>query len=109
VINKHVMIDVRANLLERSVQILKEVSFGLDIVAIDVTMIPQVPTPNGPRPVWGIYYYAKGLLLGSENYIPQLTAFADPTINDEGLKEGLAQGCEMLRVARAQQGNGARK
>jgi hypothetical protein len=101
VIEKTALIGASDILLKRAEKILKEVSLGLTITAIDVTM-----TLHTGAPVWCIVYMAKGILLGEENYIPQLTGFANPKISDEVLKTELTEGCRMLRDARAKQGNG---
>jgi hypothetical protein len=103
-IEKTALIDASSVLLERSTKILEEVSFGLTIVVVDVTL-----TLTGGSPVWCVVYMAKGVLIGEEHYIPQLTGFANPKVSDQVLKAGLEAGCKMLREARAKQGNGAIK
>lgn len=103
-LNKDCIIDVHANLLERAKSILEDVSFGLDIMSIGIITYMQM-TAEGMRPSWGIAYQARGMLLGSTNYILQVTGVDNPHITDEALRQGLQEGCEMLRAARAKQGN----
>jgi hypothetical protein len=106
-IHETAIIDVRSSILERATKMLEEASYGLTITAIDVTLM-QAQTPTGPQPAWGIYYYAKGMLLGDENSLYQVTAVILPNIDDERLKKALQDGCALLREARAKQGNGLR-
>jgi hypothetical protein len=89
-------------LQKRALTILGKVSMGLEIVAVDVA--PAMMQVNGqPRPVWGIYYQCKGVLLGTMNNVTNLTVIIDPFITDEDLTEILAAGCENMRADRAKQ------
>jgi hypothetical protein len=82
---------------------LKEQSFGLRIISWQFVVLPQIPTALGPRPGFGVYYQARGALLGSDNYIANISAWADPWISQEGINEAVQGGCELLRVQLAQQ------
>jgi hypothetical protein len=108
VLNKEALVNVSDVLLDRATVALGEISFNLDIVAVDVTLIIE-NTPQGARPVWLILYQAKGLLLGNENNVTQITGFGSPFVTDEEMCMGLSQGCDMLRTQRAKQGNGIKK
>jgi hypothetical protein len=91
-------------LQRRASTILGKVSMGLEIVSIDVA--PGMMQINGQvRPTWQIYYQCKGMLLGTDNYITNLTVVVDPFITDEALTELLATGCENMRSDRARQGS----
>lgn len=103
-INKDSIVGV-ANLMDRATEVLKQVSFGLDIVSIDVAIVMNA-SPVGVRPLWLIVYQAKGLLVGPKNYVTQATGFDTPFVSDEELRAGLEQGCMQLRESRAKQGNG---
>lgn len=107
-IEKNAIIDVRAHLLKRATEALRHVSFGLSIVAIDVVNLQMATESGKQQPGWGILYYAKGTLVGEDYNIPQMTGFANPYVSDEEMKEGLSEGCAMLREARAKQMNGAK-
>ena len=91
-----------AHLLQRSLIILGEVSLGLEIVAVEVFPMVQ-PTPAGLRPMWMITYLAKGGLIGPEHYITQMTGVDTPFITEEALRQGLTEGCALLREKKAQQ------
>lgn len=99
------IINVQQYLLDKATEMLKEASFGLSIVMIDVAGV-QVATPQGVRPGWGIVYMAKGLLIGPENYNMQVTVVDTPFVKDEVLKKALSDGCDSLRLERSKQGNG---
>jgi hypothetical protein len=104
-LSKNVIVDVQKHLLDRTTKLLEQVSFNLEIMSIDVQGTQQ-QVPGGIRPVWGIVYQARGLLLGPANYIMQMTVVDTPFIPDETLSEALAAGCNMMRESRAKQGNG---
>jgi hypothetical protein len=105
-LNNEAITDVRVHILGRAVDLLSQngVSFGIDIMSVDVTCW-QVPTEMGPRPGWVIIYQAKGKLIGSENYIMQMTIITDPFISDENLKEALHNGCQMILNEKVKQGS----
>jgi|ERR1700760_1623147 len=107
-LSKDCIVDVSAHLLARAEAYLLNNSFGLEIMCIDVGQM-MAQTPAGMRPMWGIVYKCRGILLGSENYNTQLTAVNDPFISDEALHKSLDEGCAMLRESRSSQGNGAHK
>jgi hypothetical protein len=81
--------------------ILGEISFGLDIIMVDVVPIMG---PNGA--MWGIVFMAKGVLIGPEHYVANLTVTGNPWCTDSELKKLLQGGCESIRERRAQQMNG---
>jgi hypothetical protein len=103
-LSKQAIVDVRADLLRRAEGILSEVSFGLEIMSVDVIAYMQITPNGGMRPSWGVVYQAKGMLIGG-GYNMQMTGVDDPFIPEEVLRQGLSDGCEMLRAARTQQGN----
>jgi hypothetical protein len=105
VLSKKAIANVSESLRVRTEEILNDVSFGLEIMSVDVGMIMQ-PTPGGVRPVWLVTYQAKGALIGTKYYNIQGTIVEDPFIVDEALRAGLTTGCDMLRAERAKQSNG---
>jgi hypothetical protein len=76
---------------------LERLSFGLAIVSREIVFVPQVQTEKGPRPGFGLYYQARGVLLGTDNYFAQITVFLDPFISQEGIDEAIQDGCTQLR------------
>lgn len=90
------------DLHNRAVAILGKISYGLDIIAVDTAVIVQ-QGPTGPRPTWGIIYYAKGLLIGPDHNVANMTIILDPFITDEDLEEVLHEGCNALRTSKRQQ------
>lgn len=105
-LNESAIIGVGAGLLNRAVEFLSmnAVSFGVDIVSVDVGLI-MANTPQGQRPAWMVVYQSKGKLIGPENHILQMTLVTDPFISDENFKTALYQGCEMILNERNKQGS----
>ena len=91
------LIEVEERLKPMIMQALEAQSFGLQIVCWQFVFIPQVPTPNGPIPGFGAYYQARGALLGTDNYVGNLSAWTDVYITQEGINEAIGRGCEILR------------
>ncbi len=98
-------INPTIDLYKRAAEILGKVSFNLNIRSIDVGLT-QMQTEYGLRPCWAILYQAEGVLIGSENYITQITVITDPFIIDEALLNALSAGCDLIRASRAQTMNG---
>jgi hypothetical protein len=96
-------IEVQERLTPMILSALETQSFGLQIVSWQFVFIPQIPTPVGPRPGFGAYYQARGRLLGTENYLANLSGWTDSWITQEGVDEAIRHGCDNLREQLQQQ------
>lgn len=79
-------------------------SFGLRVICTSYMVVPQVATPLGPRPGWGIYIQAHGKLLGKENHVAQLSIITNPMSTQEEVDEIVRVGCDSLREQINEQG-----
>jgi len=82
---------------------LESQSLGLRIISWQLVFVPSIPTPQGPRPGFGVYYQAKGKLIGPDYYVGNLSAWSDPWISQDGVDEAIRGGCEILRKQLYQQ------
>jgi hypothetical protein len=104
-LNKTCVVDVHEHLLGRAVPILEEVSYGLDIVLVDIR-----PVMVQGIPCWAVHYVAKGRLIGQEHYVGQMSVIDTPWMTDMALRGALTEGCNSLRAQRMSQGmNGVQK
>jgi hypothetical protein len=100
------VVDSRSHIYERVLKILGEVSFGLNIVSIDVCTVVMQDQRGQMVPCWGIVYQAKGILIGPEAYVTNMTVINSPFIAEEKLKALLVEGCQNLQNGRMQQRTG---
>jgi hypothetical protein len=88
------VIDPIERLRPMAEKALKDCSFGLDIIAWEMR---HMMSPAGPA--WGIYFRIRGVLLGRENDIANITAVMDPFLTQEDLNQVVSDGCASLREA----------
>jgi len=98
------LVEIEERLKPMILSALETQSRGLRIISWQYIFIPSIPTPQGTQPGFGAYYQAKGKLLGSDYYVANVTAWADPWISQEGIDEAIRIGCEGLLRLIDQQG-----
>jgi hypothetical protein len=96
--------NVEERLTPMILEALKTQSFGVEIMSWEYIFVPQVATEAGPRPAFGAFYQCRGRLIGTDNYLSQITVFTDPFITQEGVNEAIGEGCSQLRELLLQQG-----
>lgn len=97
-------VNVEERLTPMILAALKSQSFGVEIMTWQYVFVPQVPTEAGPQPAFGAFYQCRGRLIGTNNYLGQITVFTDPFITQEGVNEAIGEGCSQLRALLLQQG-----
>jgi hypothetical protein len=75
---------------------LGRLSFGLNIIRVDVNMqIGQ--TPHGPMPMVACIYTAKSKLIGAEHDPAQITMIPQYVRDQNFIDEQIEQGCKSLQ------------
>jgi len=97
------LVEIEARLKPMVLKALEEYSLGVTITSWQIVFVPSVMTEQGPRPAFGAFYQCRSRLLGSDNYLSQVSAFIDPFISQEGINEAIADGCSQLREMIMQQ------
>jgi hypothetical protein len=96
-------IDIFERLRPMCYDALERLSFGLTIVSREMVFVPRIPTSIGPMPGFGCIYQARGSLIGTENYVANMSVFTSPFVTQEAIDIAISEGCEILRNQRQAQ------
>lgn len=97
------IIDSQERLYPMFKDALSRLSFGLEIMSTQYLCMPQ-QVQGGVIPMYGIVYQCRGILLGTVNYLSQISGVSDPFATQEQIDKVIQQGCQQLLQNQRAQG-----